>query len=166
MLSVRRASRADLEAMEAVYAAARAYMRRSGNPTQWGDTAPARPLLLRDIRRGEGYVLCDETGRICATFALCLGPEPTYQVIEQGAWKNELPYGTIHRLGGNGSRQGVFSCCLDFCRGVIPNLRADTHRNNRTMRHLLEKSGFRYCGIIHVADGSERLAYQLEAAAR
>lgn len=49
---------------------------------------------------------------------------------------------------------------------MIPNLRADTHRNNRTMRHLLEKSGFRYCGIIHVADGSERLAYQLEAAAR
>lgn len=82
ILSVRRARRADLEAMEAVYAAARAYMRRSGNPTQWGDTAPARPLLLRDIRRGEGYVLCDETGCVCATFALCLGSEPTYQVIE------------------------------------------------------------------------------------
>ena len=31
---------------------------------------------------------------------------------------------------------------------------------------LLEKNGFRYCGIIHVTDGSERLAYQLEAPAR
>lgn len=52
MLSVRPARRADLEAMEAVYAAARDYMRRSGNPTQWGNTAPARSLLLQDIRRG------------------------------------------------------------------------------------------------------------------
>lgn len=27
------------------------------------------------------------------------------------------------------------------------------------MRHLLEKHGFHYCGIIHVANGDERLAF-------
>ena len=28
------------------------------------------------------------------------------------------------------------------------------------MQHLLEKNGFARCGIIHVADGSSRIAYQ------
>ena len=28
------------------------------------------------------------------------------------------------------------------------------------MQHLLEKNGFTRCGIIHVADGTPRIAYQ------
>ena len=28
------------------------------------------------------------------------------------------------------------------------------------MRHILEKEGFKYCGIIYLEDGAERLAYQ------
>ena len=41
-----------------------------------------------------------------------------------------------------------------------PNLRADTHRDNRIMQHILQKHGFRYCGIIYLLNGDERLAYQ------
>ena len=40
------------------------------------------------------------------------------------------------------------------------SLRADTHADNKIMQHLLEKNGFTRCGIIHVADGSPRFAYQ------
>ena len=40
------------------------------------------------------------------------------------------------------------------------NLRVDTHRDNRVMQHLLLQHGFTYCGIIHLASGDERLAYQ------
>ena len=28
------------------------------------------------------------------------------------------------------------------------------------MQKLIARAGFRYCGIIHVADGSPRLAYE------
>ena len=28
------------------------------------------------------------------------------------------------------------------------------------MQHMLEKNGFRYCGVIYTDDGSERMAYQ------
>ena len=40
------------------------------------------------------------------------------------------------------------------------SLRADTHADNKVMQHLLEKNGFTRCGVIHVADGSPRFAYQ------
>lgn len=28
------------------------------------------------------------------------------------------------------------------------------------MQHLLDKNGFKYCGIVYVEDGTERIAYQ------
>lgn len=40
------------------------------------------------------------------------------------------------------------------------SLRADTHADNKIMQHLLEKNGFARCGIIHVEDGTPRVAYQ------
>ena len=50
---------------------------------------------------------------------------------------------------------------MEFCRENAPDLRADTHVDNRTMQHLLEKHGFVYCGIVNPPDGGERMAYQL-----
>jgi len=40
------------------------------------------------------------------------------------------------------------------------NIRIDTHKDNRIMQHNIEKHGFTYCGIIYLANGDERLAYQ------
>ena len=36
----------------------------------------------------------------------------------------------------------------------------DTHADNKVMQHLLESEGFTRCGIIHVEDGTPRIAYQ------
>ena len=36
----------------------------------------------------------------------------------------------------------------------------DTHKDNAIMQHNIVKHGFSYCGIIHLASGDERLAYQ------
>lgn len=152
----------DLDGLEAVYAAARRYMVQSGNPAQWGDGYPRRALLEADIQAGELYA-AEREGRVCGAFAFPLGEDPTYAVIEEGQWLNGAPYGTIHRLAGDGTEKGLFARCLAFCRGITPNIRADTHRDNRTMQHLLEKHGFVRCGIIHVSDGSPRIAYQLPA---
>ena len=43
---------------------------------------------------------------------------------------------------------------------AVGNLKIDTHRDNVVMQNMLKKNGFQSCGIIHVQDGSERLAYQ------
>ena len=49
---------------------------------------------------------------------------------------------------------------LDFCFRRSPNLRIDTHRDNVIMQHLMQRHGFTRCGIIYLANGDERLAYQ------
>ena len=90
-----------------------------------------------------------------------LGPDPTYAKIEDGQWLNdEVPYGTIHRLASAGDRRGVASEVIAWCLEHCESLRADTHADNKIMQHLLEKNGFARCGIIHVEDGTPRVAYQ------
>ena len=41
-----------------------------------------------------------------------------------------------------------------------PNLRIDTHQDNKVMQHVVEKHGFTRRGIIYIADGSPRIAYE------
>ena len=102
-----------------------------------------------------------QDGQIEAVFAFILGTDPTYAVIEDGQWLDDtLPYGTVHRLASAGKHKGVASAVLDWSMEHCQSLRADTHADNKIMQHLLEKNGFTRCGIIHVADGSPRFAYQ------
>ena len=94
-------------------------------------------------------------------FAFILGEDPTYSYIENGNWLSDKPYGTIHRIAGDGTVSGVVKTAVDYCRETIKNIRIDTHENNKTMQHVLGKLGFSKCGIIYLEDGSPRIAYQL-----
>ena len=54
---------------------------------------------------------------------------------------------------------------MEFCQRICPNIRADTHEENKTMRHLLEKYGFAQCGYVNLEkqEGDTlRIAYQHE----
>lgn len=155
--NIRRAVPADLEEILNIYATARRFMAENGNPNQWGADYPGRELLLRDMKQGCLYVLTRETG-ICGVFFFAVGDEPTYDRIENGAWRSDAPYGTIHRIAGDGSG-GVFAACLEFCEAQIGHLRIDTHHDNQVMQHVVEKNGFSPRGIIYVADGTPRIAY-------
>lgn len=148
----------DLDALEALYAAARQRMVEGGNPTQWAGGYPDRGLLQWDIRCKRLYV-GTENGVPVAAFCLQEEPEKTYEHID-GAWLNDAPYATVHRIATTGERKGVGEACFHWCLKRFENLRADTHRDNLPMQGLLKKLGFAYCGVIRVEDGSERLAYQ------
>ena len=50
----------DLPAILVIYAGARAFMAKTGNPNQWKNTHPPRQLLEQDIRKGNLYVLSGE----------------------------------------------------------------------------------------------------------
>lgn len=156
---IRHANDEDLDSILEIYAAARTYMADSGNATQWPDSYPDRELLKQDIQSGQLFVDVEKS-EIHGVFAFIVGPDATYSHIENGSWKNGAPYGTIHRIASDGAVKGVFSRCLDFCKERISNLRIDTHNDNRTMRHLIEKNGFERCGIICTRQGTPRIAYQ------
>lgn len=148
----------ELDTILRIYAYAREQMKLNGNSTQWSDKHPSESVIIDDINNGNSYVILHE-GKICGVFAFIIGEEPTYKKIE-GAWKSSEPYGTIHRLASSGAVKGIFQTCLSYCETKISNIRIDTHRDNKTMQHLIEKNGFERCGIIYVADGTPRIAYQ------
>lgn len=156
-MTVRNATIEDLPIVLKIYDRARSYMRETGNPNQWGSHNPPIFVLEKDIMSGNLYVLEDEH-EIQGVFAFIIGEDPTYRVID-GAWHSDKPYGTIHRIAASGKKGGIFTACIQFCEKKIDHLRIDTHQDNRIMQHLVTKHGFRYCGIIHLADGSPRLAY-------
>ncbi|MDD4158665.1 MAG: GNAT family N-acetyltransferase [Proteiniphilum sp.] len=157
---IRRTREADLPEVMEIYAAARVWMRQCGNPSQWGDHYPSAAFLREEIAAGHSFLCVNDQGAIAGTFCLILGEDPTYREIFDGAWLNEEPYGTLHRIASSGREKGVVRACVEWCFTRCPNLRVDTHRDNRVMQRILESMGFSYCGIIYVADGSERLAYQ------
>lgn len=163
MAHIRPATPADLEDMLAVYAQARAFMARTGNPHQWGDGHPRRELLEEDIARGRSYVIEGEDGLVHAAFFYAPGPDPTYAIIEEGGWRNDKPYGVIHRIAGDGQVKGVLAAAVDFCARLCDELRIDTHHDNRVMQAALERAGFVRCGIIHLENGEPRIAYQRTA---
>ncbi len=160
MRTIRPAQATDLESILAVLAAARIFMCETGNPHQWVDGYPSAAVVEGDLARGGGYVVEDD-GTLVAYFAFLPSPEPTYSVIEDGAWLDDtMPYYVVHRIASYPHAHGIFDAILDWCFAQHPNIRIDTHRDNRIMQHLITRYGFRYCGIIHVASGAERLAYQ------
>ena len=156
---IRQAQEHDIADILRVYDAARAFMRRTGNMTQWGGGYPSEEIVRTDIARSVSYVLENEVGHISAAFALIPGDDPTYAQIE-GAWRDPSPYATIHRAGSDGTERGTFCVILAFARARYGHLRADTHADNIPMQNCLQKSGFVHCGTIYLADGDPRRAYE------
>ncbi|MCM1555837.1 MAG: GNAT family N-acetyltransferase [Bacteroides sp.] len=142
-----------------VYEAARSFMRKTGNGNQWINGYPSRQLIAADIAAGNSYVV-EYDGRMAGVFTFIEGNDPTYDVIE-GKWLHDRPYGTIHRIGSAGIVRGVADVCLAFCRSQGVSVRIDTHADNTPMLNWIKKSGFTYCGVIHVEDGSPREAFQI-----
>ncbi len=162
---ITKAEERDLPAILERYAEARAFMAANGNYGQWGPSGyPKEALLKEDIAQGRLYAV-REDDMVIGAFVLVFGEDPTYLVIENGAWLNARPYGTLHRLCAGAGRHGVAALAIDFCKNECrkrgADLRADTHADNTVMHHVLKREGFIPCGTIYVADGSPRTAYHL-----
>ncbi len=156
---LRKAVSEDLLRIEEIYAYARKFMAETGNPNQWGKTTPPTSQLVEDIANGDLYVLTQE-GTIHGVFYFYIGEDPTYGVIEDGQWRSARPYGTIHRIAGDGSG-GVLAAAVAFAKSKINHIRIDTHHDNKIMQKAVAKQGFHRAGIIHLENGSPRIAYDL-----
>ena len=159
MYTVRKAKWEDLPRILEIYAYARKFMAENGNPTQWGNSHPAQMVLEDDITKGNLFLVENEAG-IHGVFAFILGVDPTYLQIYEGAWRADTAYGTIHRIASDGSG-GILSAALDHARNTISHIRMDTHADNHIMQRALAKAGFSRRGIIYIAGGTPRIAYDL-----
>ena len=160
MRIIREAKPTDITDIMQVMEAAKRIMRSSGNMLQWGEGYPSEAVIISDMDKHGGLVIEDE-GRIIGYFAFLPSPEPTYSKIYNGHWLDDTqPYHVVHRIASYPEIHGIFSSIMDFCFSHDANIRIDTHKDNLIMQHNALKHGFTYCGIIYLANGDERLAYQ------
>ena len=158
MFEIVKATMSDLDRILEIYKRARQFMKDSGNPDQWGDVHPPKDSLIENIEEETLYVF-KENGVIHGVFFYSLGPDPTYEYIE-GKWLNEEDYGVIHRIAVKYHGRGIVDFCFGECFKIIPNIKIDTHENNIPMKKCLQRCGFEHCGIIYLANGESRVAYQ------
>lgn len=130
------ATAADLPQILAIYAHARAFMAQHGNPNQWGASRPTEADITAHIAARELYVL-READAIHGVFAFILGEDPTYRVIEQGAWLSDAPYGTIHAVASDGdSRPAEPNRCLLRADNKTPAHRHPPRQRDHAARHF------------------------------
>lgn len=160
MLCIKKASMSDLDELMKIYSAARKFMIKTNNPNQWGQTNPTVQMIKEDIENNNCYIVCSDN-KIEGVFALIEGEDPTYNYIEGGSWLNNNKYVTIHRIASKGNIHGIFDFVINYCKTICKDIRIDTHEDNLIMQHLIEKKGFKKCGIIYLKNGSPRIAYHL-----
>ena len=162
-MKIRKSTLKDLNTIMNIYARARKFMADNGNYIQWGPTNwPPESLIREDIALGNSYVCVDNQDKIIGVFYYDYGKniDQTYDVIENGMWLSDEPYGVVHRIASDGTA-GVGTFCINWAFEQSGHLRMDTHDSNIPMNNLLKKLGFKYTGIIHVVeDEYPRNAYE------
>lgn len=160
-ITIRNAHESEIDEILVLFDQAKHFMRRNGNRVQWTGAYPDENSILKDIANGNFYVAEDEHGRLQGCFALIIGRDPTYDVIEGGKWLDDtLEYGTIHRMTSTGYYPRLADRFMSFAFRMIDNVRIDTHECNLPMLNVIRRNGFDHCGVIYVADGTPRLAFQ------
>ena len=158
-LMIRKATYEDIPALMEIFSNARGIMRSCGNMHQWNDSYPSEEIVGKDIDNGTCMVLC-EGGKVIATMAFIAGPDPTYAQIFDGEWMNDDPYHVIHRIAVLEPGHDAARRLLDLSFTQTRCIRIDTHKDNVIMHHILGKYGFTRCGVIYLANGDPREAYQ------
>lgn len=154
----------DFNTVLSIVQSGRQKLKREG-VNQWQGKDPTEETIMEDILEGHTFIFKDD-GNIVGTAVLAEGKDPTYAAID-GAWRTDGEYLTIHRsvvtekYAGKGmGRRMMNRIKLYAASRNVDSIRVDTHEDNQVMRRLIEGSGLSYCGIITVADGTERVAYE------
>ncbi|MEX2783753.1 N-acetyltransferase family protein [Streptococcus sp. H49] len=162
-MDIRQAFPNETDQIMAVIDSARQVLAESGSKQWQGDSGyPAQEDIVEDILQGRGYVGIVD-GHIVAYGAVITDGDPAYDKIYDGQWQhNNHRYITFHRIAVLAEARGQ-KIGQTFLQGLIEgtdghDFRCDTDEKNATMRHILEKLGYVYCGKLPI-DG-ERLAYQ------
>ena len=129
-------------------------LQRSQGFTQWTDDYPNMQAVCDDVANKAAYVL--KVGhKIAGYVCVCFGDEPAYNAID-GKWNcNNEPYAVIHRMvfspefRGRGLSSTMWQFIGELClQKGVGYIRVDTGVKNAAMLHILEKNGFKRCGLV------------------
>lgn len=141
-------------------------MKNTNQFVQWNENYPNRDTFTLDYNKQIGYVLIDKS-TVEGYFSLQFGEDETYKTIYDGEFKTLPPYGVVHRLMISEKLRGrkiskfLLEAAIDICRkNNVKSIRIDTHEDNLAMRSIIKSVDFEYAGIIKVADGTKRLAFE------
>jgi RimJ/RimL family protein N-acetyltransferase len=164
-MQYRKSIEADMPSIMHIIHQAQTQLKEAG-VNQWQNQYPNEAAILNDIHNQESYVVLDHE-RVIGTFALSFRIESTYNQIYEGNWLSIQDYAVIHRIAldneykGLGVSTEVIDTIEEWCvNKKVFSIKIDTHEDNKSMRRMLEKNGFVYCGIIFLLDGNSRVAYE------
>ncbi len=160
----RKATKEDFIGCWKVLDAARWQMIRIGRQ-QWTPEYPNHQVLGDDLEAEAGYII-EQDGLIVAYGAVYQNGEPEYERL-RGSWLSHEDYLVVHRLAVDPQfeRRGL---ARDFLANVerlaieqkIFSIKVDTNYDNVGMLHILQTSGYTYCGKVNYPVSGERLAYE------
>lgn len=164
-MTFRRAKTSDISTIYNIIKQAQEYMKDNGI-NQWQDNYPNEDIIIQDVKQEINYVYCDGD-KVIGTIVVLFDGEPDYDKIYDGSWINNNEYVVIHKIAVDESVKG-----LGIAAKMISNvekrskdkgfksIRVDTHKDNISMQRMLNKSGFKYCGLIYLKSGDERIAFE------
>ncbi|MCH4171514.1 MAG: GNAT family N-acetyltransferase [Lactobacillus sp.] len=168
MYTFRKSQPRDLAAIMAIINGAKSLLNERHIPQWQNGDGPSEAIIAADIAQGRHYVLVNNQ-EILAIGTLISDLDPAYEAID-GAWSpaSTTPYIAIHRLAvlpntkNHGIATQMLQQLIDQSKKLgFTDIRIDTHRANLAMQHVITKTNFTYCGIVHLAVANgERLAYQ------
>ena len=165
MLALRYTKLEDIERVMEIIKQAQQYFKEKGI-NQWQNGYPNAKVIENDIKNGHSFVLI-KNNEIVGTIAISFEGEATYNKIFEGAWKSNDNYAVIHRIAVDHELKGIGLSSemikqteLMCNKKSVGSIKVDTHEVNQAMQRSLIKNGFDYCGVIYLADGSKRVAFE------
>lgn len=165
MLALRYTKLEDIERVMEIIKQAQQYFKEKGI-NQWQNGYPNAKVIENDIKNGHSFVLI-KNNKIVGTIAISFEGEATYNKIFEGAWKSNDNYAVIHRIAVDHELKGIGLSSemikqteLMCNKKSVGSIKVDTHEDNQAMQRSLIKNGFDYCGVIYLADGGKRVAFE------
>lgn len=165
MLALRYTKLEDIERVMEIIKQAQQYFKEKGI-NQWQNGYPNAKVIENDIKNGHSFVLI-KNNKIVGTIAISFEGEATYNKIFEGDWKSNDNYAVIHRIAVDQELKGIGLSSemikqteLMCNKKSVGSIKVDTHEDNQAMQRSLIKNGFDYCGVIYLADGSKRVAFE------
>ena len=162
---LRKSTLADRESIMKIIVQSQAYFKAQGID-QWQNNYPNLEVIQDDIRNESSYVLV-KNGEVVATAVLTFARETSYESVYEGQWLSDQPYGVIHRIAVDHDLKGLglSSMVMKEMEAIcltedIHSVRVDTHEENLSMKKLLQKNGFIYCGYIYLTSGAKRVVFE------